>query len=109
MLLTIDQAAELLTVSVSTVKRLTAAGILPIVRVSPRRVAIPEAAVRSYRGVEWPSNQGVSRERIWSNSSKGESVFTSVCRRESPKPRRKSGKRKDAGKSSMARLVIVKN
>ena len=44
MLLTLRAAAERLTVSVTTVRRLTAAGLLPIIRVSPRRVAIPEAA-----------------------------------------------------------------
>lgn len=107
MFLTLTEAAERLTVSVSTVRRLTQAGLLPIVRISPRRVAIPESAVKTYRGLGCQSNRiagGMS-----SNSAKWASVYSSVCQRESRSSRRRNGKRRDAGKSSTGHLAVVKN
>ena len=91
MLLTLHQAAARLTVSVSTVRRLTAAGLLPIIRISPRRVGIPEQAVATYRGIGWQS--GRVGAATLSSSSKGERAYFDACRRGSRKPKRGSTKR----------------
>lgn len=44
MILTPRDAAKRLSLSLTTVRRLLAAGVLPYVRLSPRRIGIPEAA-----------------------------------------------------------------
>ena len=98
MLLTIHEAAERLTVSVTTVRRLTAAGLLPIIRVSPRRVAIPEAAVLAYRGMGWQSgSRGVGTS---SSFSRAERAFFDACRPASRKRKRANSRRSSGGKSS---------
>ena len=100
MLLTLHEAAERLTVSVTTVRRLTAAGLLPIIRVSPRRVAIPEAAVVAYRGMGWQSgSRGVGTS---SSFNKAERAFFDACRPASRKRKRANSKRKSGASYSTA-------
>jgi excisionase family DNA binding protein len=50
-LLTLPEVAARLRLSVRSVRRLTASGALPIIRVSPRRVSVPSAAVEQYMGL----------------------------------------------------------
>lgn len=99
MLLTIAHAARRLTVSVSTVRRLTLAGMLPIIRISPRRVGIPEQAIAEYGGYKWPSGRGDSPVPGLSSYSSMEAAYSSVCQPVSRKRKRGSTKRRSGGSS----------
>jgi excisionase family DNA binding protein len=61
--LTIAEVADRLTLSVATVRRLTASGQIPIIRLSARRVAVPTAAVERYlREGGWQSAKTTPRD-----------------------------------------------
>jgi excisionase family DNA binding protein len=89
MLLTLAETADRLRISVRTVRRLTAAGALPIIRVSPRRVCVPVASVDDFiaRG-GWRSenSRAVGIASKWLSE---ERAYFADCQRSPPKPRRK--------------------
>lgn len=110
MLLTIRAAAKALTLSERAVRRLIADGILPIVPLTSRRVAIPEQAIKDYTGVgRWQYAKGVSQGVSRSSSNKAVSAYLSVCRPVSRRPKRRSGKRSSEGKYSTDYLVGEKS
>ena len=100
MFLTLPQVAARLTVSPTTVRRLIGAGLLPIIRVSPRRVAVPEKAVADYRGMGWQSgNRGGGLSLSF---SKAESAYFDACRPASRKRKRANSRRSSGGSYSTA-------
>ena len=89
MTLTLAEAAARLRISKRTVMRLTASGVLPIIRLSQRRVGIPDAAVEAYeREGGWRSASSRMAGSL-SSYSWAEKEFLDDCQRSPPKPTRR--------------------
>jgi excisionase family DNA binding protein len=88
MILTLSAAAARLSLSVTTVRRLLASGVLPYVRLSPRRIGIPEAALCQYAETGWRSDKPTGDGLL--SFSKAESAYFAACTRaqRAAKPRR---------------------
>lgn len=109
MFLTVSETAARLRLSVRSVRRLTATGALPIIRVSPRSVRIPVDALEAYiRAQTWQCERSTAGGSL--NTSKPDAAYLSVCRSllQSQTPKRsKRGLDEKAG--NVVPLVSRKN
>ena len=89
MFLTLAETALRLRLSVRTVRRLTAAGAIPIVRLSPRRVAVPLVALERYEAHGWQSANSPTVDGCQSFKQAARE-YTAAClngpRKRTPKP-----------------------
>ena len=108
-MLTVAETAARLRLSVRSVRRLTATGALPIVRVSPRSIRIPSDALEAYIQAQTWQSEGLTVATSLSSSRTG-SEYLSVCRsllqRETPKRSKRSS---DARAGNVVPLVSRKN
>lgn len=109
MFLTVLQVAERLALSVRSVRRLTASGALPIVRVSPRSVRIPADAVeRHIEANTWQCERSTRGGSL--NTSKPDDAYLSVCRSLLQSQTPKRSRRSSVGRvGNVVPLVLRKN